>query len=302
MLGFVKSTGWPAFSSRCRGTSLLALACLLAGIGGAHAQAPARSPRPADASLYFVDLTDGARLPQTSTLRFGLRNMGVAPAGLQGSNTGHHHLLIDTEVPPLDRPIPNDFNHVHYGAGQTEAEVTLSPGEHTLQLLLADHNHVPHDPPLVSPRIRVVVAGDQAGAAPGARARRPSPKEARVYFVGLRNGAVIPPDAVVRFNLKGMGVAPAGVAHTNTGHHHLLVDTALPALDRPIPNDFNHLHFGAGQTEVKLSLPPGRHTLQLLLADENHVPHDPPVMSERIRVTVARPRPAKPIRRKKPQR
>ena len=92
------------------------------------------------------------------TIRFGLRDMGVAPAGLERDNSGHHHLLIDTELPSLDKPIPNDFNHLHFGAGQTEAEVTLKPGPHTLQLLFGDKDHVPHNPPVMSPRIRVVVA------------------------------------------------------------------------------------------------------------------------------------------------
>ena len=91
---------------------------------------------------------------------------------------------------------------------------------------------------------------------------------------------------MVRFGLIGMGVAPAGFEKVNTGHHHLLVDTELPAFDQPIPSDFNHLHFGAGQTEAKITLPMGKHTLQLLLADENHVPHDPPIFSEQISVTV----------------
>jgi hypothetical protein len=76
------------------------------------------------------------------------------------------------------------------------------------------------------------------------------------------------------------------VEKANTGHHHLLVDTPLPAMDEPIPNDFNHLHFGAGQTEAKVKLPLGMHTLQLLLGDENHVPHDPPVMSQTVKVLV----------------
>ncbi|MDX1607199.1 MAG: DUF4399 domain-containing protein, partial [Candidatus Competibacterales bacterium] len=81
-------------------------------------------------------------------------------------------------------------------------------------------------------------------------------------------------------------VAPAGVAKQFTGHHHLLVDTETPALDQPIPSDDNHIHFGRGQTEYLLQLPPGTHTLQLLLGDHDHVPHDPPVMSERITVQV----------------
>jgi hypothetical protein len=85
-----------------------------------------------------------------------------------------------------------------------------------------------------------------------------------------------------------MGVAPAGIDKANTGHHHMLIDTKLPSLDDPIPNDFNHLHFGGGQTEATVNLPLGTHTLQLLLGDENHVPHNPPVMSKPIKVVVTR--------------
>jgi hypothetical protein len=125
--------------------------------------------------------------------------------------------------------------------------------------------------------------------------RKPSPAGAKVYLVYPRNGGVVPPETVVRFGLSGMGVAPAGVEKANTGHHHLLIDTPLPAMDEPIPNDFNHLHFGAGQTEAKVKLPLGTHTLQLLLADENHVPHDPPVMSQPVKVLVtANGRPPRP--------
>lgn len=83
-----------------------------------------------------------------------------------------------------------------------------------------------------------------------------------------------------------MGVAPQGIGNPNTGHHHLLIDAKVPALDLPIPSDFNHLHFGAGQTETTITLQPGKHTLQLLFADENHVPHNPTVMSAPINVTV----------------
>jgi hypothetical protein len=83
-----------------------------------------------------------------------------------------------------------------------------------------------------------------------------------------------------------MGVAPAGVPSAATGHHHLIVDAALPALNLPIPKDANHVHFGNGQTETVLELAPGEHTLQLMLADANHIPHEPPVVSEQIRITV----------------
>jgi hypothetical protein len=253
------------------------------------------------ALVYFVDLKDGATIPPKSVVHFGLRNMGVAPAGSDRPNSGHHHLLIDTATPPANEPIPNDFNHLHFGAGQTEAEVTLTPGEHTLQLLLGDKDHVPHNPPVMSARIRVKVvegastSGSAAAPAAPAYKRKTSPPGAKVYLVYPKNGGVVAPETVVRFGLIGMGVAPAGFEKVNTGHHHLLIDTPLPPLGEPIPNDFNNLHFGLGQTEAKVKLPLGTHTLQLLLGDENHVPHDPPIMSQPIKVLVTangkRPRP-----------
>jgi hypothetical protein len=87
--------------------------------------------------------------------------MGVAPAGIEKTNTGHHHLLIDSKLPPLDQPIPNDFNHLHFGAGQSEATVELSLGKHTLQLLLGDANHIPHNPPVMSKPIEVTVVSQE---------------------------------------------------------------------------------------------------------------------------------------------
>ena len=255
-----------------------------------------RSAAAPGARVFFIDLQDGATIPSRAKIRFGTEGITVTPAGTTSANGGHHHLLVDTELPALDREIPSDFNHLHFGRGQTEVELSLPPGEHTLQLLLGDHEHVPHDPPVVSPRIRVRVVADgqtavAASPSPHAhgagRARTASPNDAAVYFVYPRDGDRIYPTSTIRFGLRNMGVAPAGVAKPNTGHHHLLVDTEPPSFGEPIPADLNHIHLGGGQTEYKLTLPNGRHTLQLLLADENHVPHDPPVISERITVIVA---------------
>jgi uncharacterized protein YgiM (DUF1202 family) len=115
----------------------------------------------------------------------------------------------------------------------------------------------------------------------------PAPKDAYVYFVWPNDGDVIPRgDFWVRLGLRHMGVAPAGVEKEFTGHHHLLVDTELPPLDQEIPSDDNHIHLGRGQTEYRLQLPKGTHTLQLLLGDHNHIPHTPVVMSEQITITV----------------
>jgi hypothetical protein len=90
----------------------------------------------------------------------------------------------------------------------------------------------------------------------------------------------------VKFGLKGMGIAPAGMAFDNSGHHHLIIDAKAPALDAPIPADATHVHFGKGQTETTVELKPGKHTLQLVLGDQLHVPHDPAVVSKVITVTV----------------
>jgi len=130
---------------------------LLFAFGAATAADLPRSPAPADVELYIISPKDGETVASPVTVRFGLRGMGIAPAGIEMANTGHHHLLIDTGPPPFDRPIPADANHVHFGKGQTEAVVTLAPGRHTLQLLLADHLHIPHDPPVMSKPITITV-------------------------------------------------------------------------------------------------------------------------------------------------
>lgn len=131
----------------------------------------------------------------------------------------------------------------------------------------------------------IVFAACASHAAP--LPRTASPPGASVYFISPTDGETVKGEIVVRFGLAGMGIAPAGIALDKTGHHHLLVDAvALPPLDLPIPADDEHRHFGAGQTETRLTLPAGKHTLQLLLADHLHVPHDPPVTSPVISITV----------------
>jgi hypothetical protein len=249
-------------------------------------EGPPRTPSPPGAKVGITEPADGATVPPTFTVKLSIEGMEVAPAGTQKLNSGHHHLLVDAPVPPLENEVPSDFNHVHLGKGQTEIQLTLKPGPHTIQALLADHQHVPHDPPVMSAPIRVTVSEGKAAPGEEALKRKPSPPDAAVYFVYPHNGETIYPTSTIRFGLRNMGVAPAGVVKANTGHHHLIVDADTPSLDEAIPSDLNHLHFGAGQTEKRITLPPGKHTLQLILADEKHVPHDPPVMSEKIEVIV----------------
>jgi len=121
-----------------------------------------------------------------------------------------------------------------------------------------------------------------------ASAQTPSPPGAKVYFINLKDGQELTSPFLVQFGLSGVGVAPAGVEKPNTGHHHLLIDTTLSPdqLKAPIPMDDTHKHFGNGQTEAMITLPPGKHTLQLVLGDWSHVPHVPPVMSDVITITV----------------
>ncbi len=116
----------------------------------AQAEAPA---------AYIISPSDGEHVTSPVTVKFGLKGMGVAPAGVERDNTGHHHLLVDLEtLPDLDKPIPADDQHVHFGGGQTQTTVELEPGEHTLQLLLGDHLHRPHGEPVMSEKITITVS------------------------------------------------------------------------------------------------------------------------------------------------
>jgi hypothetical protein len=117
-----------------------------------------KTASPEGAKAYIISPKDGKTVSKTFTVRFGLKGMGVAPAGIDIPNTGHHHLLVDAKTDPAaNLPLPADETHLHYGGGQTEVELTLEPGEHTLQLVLGDMNHVPHDPPVVSEKITITV-------------------------------------------------------------------------------------------------------------------------------------------------
>ena len=115
-------------------------------------------PTPKDASLYIISPKDGATVSGPFWCIFGLRGMGISHAGDQFPNSGHHHLLIDVDEPlNPSEPIPQDKKHLHYGAGQTEALIQLSPGQHTLQLVLGDAKHFPFNPPLVSKKITITI-------------------------------------------------------------------------------------------------------------------------------------------------
>lgn len=118
----------------------------------------ARKPAPAGATAYIIEPTDGATVSNPVRIVFGLKGIGVAPAGVDRDDAGHHHLLVDTGMPDnLSLPLPNDEQHRHFGGGQTEVELTLTPGRHTLQMVLGDHLHIPHDPPIASSVVTITV-------------------------------------------------------------------------------------------------------------------------------------------------
>ena len=117
----------------------------------------ARTASPEGARVFFITPADGDTVSNPIDIEFGIDVMTVAKAGDNQPDSGHHHLLIDTDLPDLGAPVPADAKHVHFGDGSTRTEITLDPGQHTLQLLLADHLHIPHDPPVVSEVITITV-------------------------------------------------------------------------------------------------------------------------------------------------
>lgn len=149
----------------------LAGAFVLGGCGERAAEEPAtspaetsseqagmpRSPAPDGARVYFITPADGSTVKNPFRIEFGIEGMQLLAAGTAGENAGHHHLLVDTGLPDPGLPIPADANHIHYGDARTSTELSLAPGKHTLQLLLGDHLHIPHEPPVASLVITIIV-------------------------------------------------------------------------------------------------------------------------------------------------
>jgi hypothetical protein len=132
----------------------------------------------------------------------------------------------------------------------------------------------------------LAACGDDSSKSPMASARTPSPAGAKVSIIEPADGATVKSPVTVKFAVEGMEVAPAGTDKPNTGHHHLFIDSKLEDPSVPVPSDANHIHFGKGQTEAQVELTPGKHTLQDVFADKNHIPHDPPVVSDVVTITV----------------
>lgn len=138
--------------------SFMSRAAFAGVLMGVSVLASAATPAPKGAEVFIVSPEDGATVSQTFTVKFGTKDVALAPAGDVTKNTGHHHLLIDVDkMPAAGAPIPNDANHMHFGKAQTQADIKLAPGKHTLQLELGDSGHMPFDPPIVSKKISINV-------------------------------------------------------------------------------------------------------------------------------------------------
>jgi hypothetical protein len=139
-------------------TLLITLALALSSLSSVALSNEVTSTAPANAKVYFIEPLDGQTVSASFTVKFGLNGMGVSPAGIEKKNTGHHHILIDTDtLPNLHAPLPATDKIKHFGGGQTETLLTLSPGKHTLQLVLGNHHHIPHSNPVISKKITIVV-------------------------------------------------------------------------------------------------------------------------------------------------
>ncbi len=139
-------------------TALITLGLVLATLNGFGQGALPKSKSAKDAKVYIISPAHGETVGTTFNVKFGLQGMGIAPAGIKFDNTGHHHLLVDVdEMPDLNKPLPASEKLLHFGKGQTETTLTLPKGSHTLQLILGDYLHIPHDKPVISRKIRVTV-------------------------------------------------------------------------------------------------------------------------------------------------
>lgn len=128
----------------------------LLSVSTAQASAIKQSTSPSTANLYIISPQDGDTVKSTFTVTFGLQGMGVAPAGVERKHTGHHHLLVDKgTLPAFNKPMGGEV--IHFGNGQTQTTLTLPKGKHTLQLILGDHHHVPHQPAVISKKITITV-------------------------------------------------------------------------------------------------------------------------------------------------
>lgn len=233
------------------------------GAEGTEAGAGALKP-PADAKVMFLWPEEGSKVPTTFNVKFGVEGMTVTPAG-QGVNDatkGHHHIIINGKPLDAGTVVPMNETNIHYGKGQTEAQLTLKPGKYTLTMQFADFAHRSYGPQL-SKTINIEVVE--------------LPAKPKVFFVEPQNGATVKSPVKMKFGLEGKTIRPAGedIKEKITGHHHVIVDGKPVPLAVIVPMNETHIHYGKGQTEAELELKPGKHTLTMQFADGAHRSYGP---------------------------
>ena len=206
--------------------------------------------------VFFRQPTTNAIVPPTFTVRMGAEGLTVEPSGEVRAGAGHFHILVDTEFIPAGSVVPADDQHLHYGDGALEAELSLSPGEHTLYLQFTDGAHTALEGDQYRDTIIVFVEEDAAAQS--------------VAFFNPLDGATVSSPVQVVLAATGLIVEPSGDINEGAGHFHILVDTPFVDAGVVIPTDEQHLHYGKGQTTASLELPPGEHTLRLQFADGAH--------------------------------
>ena len=243
------------------GVSLVLL--LVTGVGLACG-----SDEPAG-EVSFVQPEDGDSVVSPFEVKMVATGVNVEPASAGvNEGAGHHHIIINTDLPPAGSSIPSDDQYRHFGKGQTETVLDLPVGEHTLRLSFANGDHHPYDP-AITDTVEITVTERRA-----------------VSFVAPVDGAKVKGPVAVQMSVEGLVVEPASEGvNEGAGHHHIVIDADLPVAGTAIPSDDQHRHFGKGQTEATLDLPPGVHTLRLSFADANHEPYDPPI-TDTVSITV----------------
>ena len=224
--------------------------------GEAPAQEEAEQGETVQPEVFFRQPTTAAIVPPTFVVKMGAVGVTVDPSGEVLSGSGHMHILVDTEFIPAGEIIPTDEQHLHFGDGSLDAELTLTPGEHTLHLQFADGAHTALEGDEYRDTIIVFVEEDAA--------------EQSVAFFDPLDGTTVSSPFEVLMTATGLVVEPSGEVNEDAGHFHILVDTDFVAAGEVIPTDEVHLHYGKGQTAVSLELEPGEHTLRLQFADGLH--------------------------------
>ncbi len=220
----------------------------------------AATEAPVAPRVYFRVPTDNAIVPPIFTVEMGADGLTVEPAGAVHPNAGHFHILIDTPFIDAGQTIPKDNTHLHFGGGQTSAQLELTPGDHVLRLQFANGEHIALDGDQYRAEIHVKVV---EGAA-----------ERAVYFVSPTDGATVPTTFSIVMAATGLEVMPAGQVLPDAGHFHILIDTPFIDAGQAIPKDDTHLHFGKGQLTAELTLTPGKHVLRLQFANGDHIALD----------------------------